>query len=177
MRRLVPTIALVIVVAGAATACLPPAQPAQNGRLPDSDLTTITPTCRVANDVAGPLRQLLDAAHADGVALLPETSAYLRPYFDIDPPRITSCYRDYDMQVWWHDFYCFFGACQFAAVPGTSVHGWGRAVDFEDGAGELTFSSAGYAWLQANAGRFGFWHPAWAEPGGSSPEPWHWEHA
>jgi LAS superfamily LD-carboxypeptidase LdcB len=80
------------------------------------------------------------------------------------------------MQVWWRDFYCFFGMCQFAAVPGTSIHGWGRAVDFEDAGGELTFSSAGYRWLQANAWRYGFAHPAWAEPGGSSPEPWHWEH-
>ncbi len=81
------------------------------------------------------------------------------------------------MQEWWRNFYCFFGDCGFAAVPGTSVHGWGRAVDFEDGGGKLTFSSAGYQWLKANAARFGFVHPAWAEPGGSSPEPWHWEHA
>ena len=61
------------------------------------------------------------------------------------PPTIQSCYRDYDMQVWWRNFWCFFGRCDNAAVPGTSVHGWGRAVDFEDGGGELTFSSAGYA--------------------------------
>ena len=62
-------------------------------------------------------------------------------------------------------------------MPGTSVHGWGRAVDFQDGGGELTFASAGYQWLQgATPARFGFVHPAWAEPGGSSPEPWHWEH-
>jgi D-alanyl-D-alanine carboxypeptidase len=178
MRRLLPTVALVLVVAGVATACLPPGQPAQNGRLPDTDLTTVTPSCRIANDVAGPLRDLMAAASADGIAVQPETSSYLQPYFPgIEPPRLTSCYRDYDMQVWWHDFYCFFGRCELAAVPGTSVHGWGRAVDFEDGAGELTFASAGYAWLQANAGRFGFFHPGWAEPVGSSPEPWHWEHA
>ena len=31
-------------------------------------------------------------------------------------------------------------------------------------------------WLQANAWRWGWVPPAWAEPGGSSPEPWHWEH-
>ena len=57
------------------------------------------------------------------------------------------------------------------------MHGWGRAVDFEDAGGELTFDSVGYHWLKANAGRFGFVHPAWAEPGQSSSEPWHWEHA
>jgi LAS superfamily LD-carboxypeptidase LdcB len=63
-----------------------------------------------------------------------------------------------------------------AAVPGTSIHGWGRAVDLQDPTGKMTFDSPGYRWLQANAWRFGFVHPAWAEPGGSAPEPWHWEH-
>jgi hypothetical protein len=174
MRRLLPTVALALVVAGLATACLPASQPPQNGQLPDSDLTTISPSCRVANDVAAPLQQLMDAARASGIVVQPETKTYVYP--PVDPPRLTSCYRDYDMQVWWRNFYCFFGVCQYAAVPGTSVHGWGRAVDFEDGAGELTFSSVGYQWLQANAGRFGFVHPGWAEPDGSAPEPWHWEH-
>ena len=178
MRRLLPTLALVLAVAGLATACLPPPPPVQNGRLPDSDLTTISPSCRVANDLAGPLRDLIAAAHADGVDVQPETKNYLEQYFPgISPPRLTSCYRDYDMQVWWRDFYCYFGACGYAAVPGTSVHGWGRAVDFEDQLGELTFGSPGYAWLQTHAATYGFVHPAWAEPGGSSPEPWHWEHA
>ena len=81
------------------------------------------------------------------------------------------------MQEWWRNFYCFFVSCDYAAVPGTSVHGWGRAVDLQDSNGKLTFDSPAYQWLQANAWRWGFVHPAWAEPGGSSPEPWHWEHA
>ena len=119
------------------------------------------------------LRRLLDAAAADGVVGRPETSSYTAPL--PGPPRIESCYRSFEMQQWWRDFYCFFGNCSLAAVPGTSVHGWGRAVDFEDAGGELTFDSAGYHWLKANAGRFGFVHPAWAEPGQSSSEPWHWE--
>src|SRR5207249_3078246 len=34
----------------------------------------------------------------------------------------------------------------------------------------------GYRWLKGSAGRLGWNHPAWAEPGGSScPEAWHWE--
>ena len=174
MRRLLPTIALVLVVASVAAACVPPTEPAQNGRLPDSALTTVTPSCRVANEVADPLRRLMYTAWQDGAAVFPEESSFTAPL--PEPPRIESCYRSYEMQQWWRDFYCFFGECSFAAVPGTSVHGWGRAVDFEDAAGELTFSSAGYQWLQANAWRWGFVHPAWAEPGGSSPEAWHWEH-
>lgn len=175
MRRLLPTITLVVALASLAAACVPPTEPAQNGRLPDSALTTVLPACRIANDVADPLRRLLYTAWSDGVWVQPETQAYVAPL--PGPPTIQSCYRDFDMQVWWRNFYCFFGNCDMAAVPGTSVHGWGRAVDFEDGAGELTFSSTGYQWLQANAARFGFVHPAWAEPWGSSPEAWHWEHA
>jgi hypothetical protein len=170
----VRTAVLTIVVALGLTACLPPGSaPPENGRLPDSALTTVTPECRVANDVADPLRAMLFTARADGVALLPERSAYVAPL--PEPPRIESCYRSYEMQEWWRNFWCFFGNCDLAAVPGTSVHGWGRAVDFEDGGGELTFDSSGYRWLQANAGRFGFVHPAWAEPGQPSAEAWHWE--
>ena len=60
-----------------------------------------------------------------------------------------------------------------AAVPGTSNHGWGVAVDFACGADQ--FGSPAYRWLKANGPRFGWNHPAWAEPGGSRPEPWHWE--
>lgn len=166
---------LTIVLALGLSACLPGSEPPQNGRLPDSMLTTVTPTCRVVNDVADPLRQLLATANLDGVSLRPETSAYVTPPLP-SPPRIESCYRTYEMQEWWRNLYCFLGNCDMAAVPGTSVHGWGRAVDFEDGAGELTFGSAGYQWLVANAGRFGFFHPVWAEPGQPSAEAWHWEH-
>jgi hypothetical protein len=169
------TALLTILLALGLSACLPPGSgPPENGRLPDSALTTVTPECRVANDVADPLRRLLYTAWQDGSAVLPERSSYTAPL--PGPPRIESCYRSFEMQQWWRDFYCFFGNCGMAAVPGTSIHGWGRAVDFEDAGGELTFDSPGHLWLKANAARFGFVHPAWAEPGQPSAEAWHWEH-
>jgi LAS superfamily LD-carboxypeptidase LdcB len=58
-----------------------------------------------------------------------------------------------------------------AAVPGTSNHGWGLAVDL--GCGVQSSRSAQYRWMIANAGRFGWVHPSWAfhDPF----EPWHWE--
>jgi LAS superfamily LD-carboxypeptidase LdcB len=155
-----------------ATACLPPTPPPpENGRLPDSMLTTISPECRVVNEIAGALSAMLKDANRQGVALAPET----RSYSIVPPPRIESCYRSYDMQVWWRDYYCYFGQCGFAAVPGTSVHGWGRAVDFQDQFGEMTFDSPGYAWLTANAWRYGFSHPGWANQGSPNAEAWHWE--
>lgn len=61
-----------------------------------------------------------------------------------------------------------------AAVPGTSNHGWGVAVDFACGADR--FGSPGYRWLVANGPTYGWTHPSWAEQGGPRPEPWHWEY-
>ncbi len=63
---------------------------------------------------------------------------------------------------------------RLAAVPGTSNHGRGLAVDLCGGAER--FDGAAHRWLQANAGRFGWVHPAWARQGGRREEPWHWEY-
>ena len=62
-----------------------------------------------------------------------------------------------------------------AAVPGTSNHGWGKAVDFADQTGELDFDSAGYTWMTTWAGHFGWIHPKVMEADGPVPEAWHWE--
>ncbi|HEX5586211.1 MAG TPA: M15 family metallopeptidase [Acidimicrobiia bacterium] len=164
MRRVA---ALLAVLSVTCVACF------QNGQIPDDALTTVTPSCRIVNDVAPRLQALLDAAHADGVALWPETKSYA--WFE--PPRITSCYRDLEMQEWWRGYWCLLEQCGNAAVPGTSVHGWGRAVDFEDGGGELRFDSAGFGWLWFHAAAYGFFLPEWAGPSGSNPEAWHWEAA
>ena len=150
----------------------PAASAGGNGRLPDASLTTVTSSCRLPNEYAGRLHNLLNAAHAEGIALWPETQPYTTGAV---PPRLTSCYRDIEMQQWWRDYYCGQGSCGMAAVPGTSVHGWGRAVDFEQGGQELAFDMSGYQWLVAHAPSFGFIQPGWAGPSGSAPEPWHWE--
>lgn len=84
------------------------------------------------------------------------------------PLCITDSYRDYAAQV---DL--FARKPSLAAVPGTSNHGLGIAVDF--GCGADRFGSPPYLWLKANAARFGWVHPSWAEPGSGRPEPWHWE--
>lgn len=59
-----------------------------------------------------------------------------------------------------------------AAVPGQSNHGWALAVDF----GGTIYSGPNnddHRWLQANAGRFGWW---WAGQYFDYFEPWHWEY-
>jgi len=75
-----------------------------------------------------------------------------------------------------------------AAYPGTSKHGWGMAIDIDtkasfgkratkDKEGKYTeaFNSPEYKWLLENAPTYGWMHPAFAQAGGSAPEPWHWE--
>ncbi|WP_456826720.1 M15 family metallopeptidase [Cellulomonas sp. P5_E12] len=60
-----------------------------------------------------------------------------------------------------------------AAVPGTSNHGWGLAIDLDQANG---YRSAQYAWLKANAMTYGWHHPTYMDEGGRGPhEPWHWE--
>jgi hypothetical protein len=60
-----------------------------------------------------------------------------------------------------------------AAVPGTSNHGWGLAIDFCS----KETQGARWTWLTQSAPIYGFDNPSWAQAGGSGPhEPWHWEY-
>lgn len=62
-----------------------------------------------------------------------------------------------------------------AAVPGTSNHGWGVAVDLCGGVER--FGTPEHEWLLARGEAFGWHHPDWAAEGGNRPEPWHFEYA
>jgi zinc D-Ala-D-Ala carboxypeptidase len=80
---------------------------------------------------------------------------------------ITSAYRDLPNQ---HRVYA--ERPGFAAVPGTSNHGLGEALDFCGGV--QNFRSERWNWVEANGAEFGWFHPDWAK---SNPfEPWHWEY-
>jgi hypothetical protein len=84
------------------------------------------------------------------------------------PICITDSYRSFALQVTTYQ-----RKPTMAAVPGTSNHGWALAVDLCGGID--SYGTSQYAWMKANAGRFGFVHPTWAEPGNGREEPWHWE--
>ena len=139
-----------------------------NGRLGPHLLRRVSPTCLVWHEAAGSLVGLLRSARLRGIDLRP-----------------LQCYRDLAGQVAARDEWCGRGLCQFAAVPGTSKHGWAKAVDLAATvagpgphggvADAMTFGDPGYAFMTSDAWWFGFNHPGWAEPGGSTPEPWHWE--
>jgi hypothetical protein len=84
------------------------------------------------------------------------------------PICVTSAYRSYEDQV-----RVYAERPGFAAKPGRSNHGWGTATDLCGGID--SFGTATHDWMLANAPLFGWFHPAWAEPSGTLPEPWHWE--
>lgn len=71
-----------------------------------------------------------------------------------------SSYRPYDRQVYWRSYWCGLGKCYNAAVPGTSNHGLGRAVDIP--------KAWEQAWMREHGAKYG-----WAKTEAPD-EPWHW---
>ncbi len=76
--------------------------------------------------------------------------------------RVTDSYRSYDQQVDLAERKGLYSQGGYGAVPGTSNHGWGLAVDID------VTDPATLSWVRANGYRFGFVE---AVPR----EPWHWE--
>lgn len=121
-----------------------------NGRIPLSALTRIQPFGHLLHEAAASYEAMRQAAAHDGVTLRPEGPD-------------ASSYRDEAWQRYYKRYWCGQGHCEKAAEPGTSNHGTGRAVDFHLGPGV-------FAWLSANAHRFGWSHAEGARVG----ELWHW---
>ena len=126
----------------------------ENGKIPDSELQALSfsPGNKMNKKAAAAMEEMNKAYKADNGSDL----------------IINDAYREYDRQVKLRE-----QLGSTAGVPGTSNHGWGLAADIEVG----PFGSSAYNWLKANAHKYGYVHPAWAEPGGSNPEQWHWEYA
>lgn len=70
-----------------------------------------------------------------------------------------SAYRSFPRQQYWKDHWCSLGACQNAATPGQSNHGWGWAVD----------NSRDRALIERYGGPFGWRYSCSDAPW----EPWH----
>ncbi|MEO8104944.1 MAG: M15 family metallopeptidase, partial [Candidatus Saccharibacteria bacterium] len=87
---------------------------------------------------------------------------------------LNDAYRNYDKQVATKKDAVDNNRPEFAATPGFSKHGWGLAIDM--GGGMQSFDSNEAQWMMDNALNYGWNHPAFAAPGTSAPEPWHWEY-
>jgi D-alanyl-D-alanine carboxypeptidase len=83
---------------------------------------------------------------------------------------VTDGYRSYAEQVKIKEI-----RGPWAATPGTSEHGLGKALDLCGGI--QSYSDPAHLWMVRNAPLFGWFHPSWAAQGGTLPEPWHWEFA
>lgn len=122
-----------------------------NGRIPESELMAVkvgNATHRFEPTAGSAFQQMVAAAAKDGVTI-----------------RLTDSYRTYDQQVHLRNTK---GHKVATATPGTSIHGWGRAIDV---AGD-----AARKWIQQNGARFGWIWPEWAQRQGTkSFEPWHFE--
>ena len=115
-----------------------------NGQIPEVALTSIGQgSHRLWDPAARAFRAMAQDAAASGVVL-----------------SVTDSYRSYDQQVDLAERKGLYSQGGLAAVPGTSEHGWGKALDINTGNGAVE-------WLRANAGRYGFEET-------TPREPWHW---
>jgi hypothetical protein len=154
-----------------------------NGYMPERRMIGVA-GCTIEREAGYTLSLMLEAAWEDGMrSLEPE-----------------ECYRTFDQQAAVYDKRCpeveqpivrfdpEVGAdvavgsqttreCSGppTARPGTSNHGWGRAIDFGNGRRTLTCGDPELQWLEENGARFGWVHPDWAQCGRTTEEPWHWE--
>lgn len=118
-----------------------------NGRIPSEAMVPIGQGGhRLHAPAAQAWMSAVEAAAADGITL-----------------RITDSYRSYDQQVDLVRRKGLYSQGGYGAVPGTSNHGWGLAVDVD------VSDPATLSWIRSNGWRFGFVE---AVPR----EPWHWEY-
>lgn len=135
---------------------------AENGRLIDALLEEIQPGVWLMRDAARSWRVMRDRARADGVELVvqfgyrdyaTQKSIFLNRY-------VTEYIVDAEQVVWNGQRYFKLPNVASAAVPGTSNHGWGLAVDIVRGPGAVE-------WLVAHAHEDGWCAELQSEP-------WHW---
>ncbi len=115
-----------------------------NGKIPADALHEVGSTGhRLWAPAVDALESLIADAARDGVTI-----------------GITDSYRSYEAQVDVAARKGLYSQGGLAAVPGTSDHGWGMAVD-------LKLDDAAQSWMRANGGRYGFVED-------TPREPWHW---
>jgi hypothetical protein len=133
-----------------------------NGRLPASALAAISwdvdphGTPYYLKTAAAAALERLDAAFVGAFG----------HHLDLD-----LTYRDYDTQVAMRE-----ALGSVAAVPGTSSHGTGLALDVPELPCEYGYGTPQRNWLATHGPSYGWVVPSWAKQNGSNPEYWHFEY-
>ncbi|MFD6163697.1 D-alanyl-D-alanine carboxypeptidase family protein [Oerskovia sp. NPDC060287] len=152
----------------------------QNGEIPDAALTRLSTGHLLRADAAAGFEALATAFKAKFGKALVVTDAY-RPkagafgqiaiFEDRYPHPTYQGVNDrrgpWKGKYWWRRT-----GTAAAAVPGTSNHGWGLALDLGSNVNKL--GTAEQLWLVANGPRFGWVWPTWARKIPTL-EPWHYE--
>lgn len=120
-----------------------------NGNLPASDLRPVAGGGSLTPPAAAAWNAL--AAHV-----------YEHAGVKIAPNGPDSTYRTFARQQYWRDWWCSRGACQNAAIPGSSNHGWGLAVDTDD-----------HYYVERYGAPYG-WQKAWSD---APAEIWHYRYS
>jgi hypothetical protein len=152
--------------------------PVENGRIPKDSILVVVGQ---SNFYGSPMSIYMVADAEEGYRSLNEA---FKKDFGVDL-LVTDHYRSYEAQVQANK-----AKPTMTAVPGTSNHGWGLALDFDTSdqsykkkgaVGEIAnsfgsgFDSAFYRWMTQNAPIYGFENPYWALQNNGREEPWHWE--
>ncbi|MDO8106091.1 M15 family metallopeptidase [Isoptericola sp. b441] len=120
--------------------------PYGNGKVPLSQLSPVEGTsARLWPPAARSFEAMRAAAGADGMSI-----------------GVTDSYRPYDAQVDVAARKGLYSQGGLAAVPGTSRHGWGMALD-------LKLDADAQAWMSRHGTEYGFVQDV-------PREPWHWEY-
>lgn len=117
----------------------------QNGQIPVERLSPIPGNEYMWTPAAEAFKRMYADAARDGVDLV-----------------VIDAYRPLADQYRLADELGLYKEGGWAAVPGTSEHGWGRAVD-------LTLDDEALAWMRQHASNYGFLETV-------PREPWHWEY-
>lgn len=153
----------------------------ENGKIPKNELRYL----KITDDAtSNSIHQLFPSAATQWEKLV---AAARKAGYSVDKFNISylpgAAYRSYEQQL-----KTFSEVPDKAATPGTSVHGWGAAVDIQQ-----LYTAAGgsanpttnanvrnnnslYKWLDENAAAFGWINPPQLKDGVKTDEAWHWEY-
>jgi len=145
---------------------------ASNGNLSSADLTNLSTPGQLTDAAAASYERLLDATDTTGTEGRLDAYRDYQDQVDLFTTNYQTAYCEYspgkvDARTWDGDTWYRKPGKNATAVPGTSNHGWGKAVDFQNLGGYGSSSWERFADAAEAEG--------WSnQEGRANDEPWHW---